>query len=408
MLEILYLLEEIIPNLSDVIGVIGTFLLMFGVINAFFGYKIFKFMLGVMGFLIGGWLGILVYVNNNGANYDPDTLTRYFFFWAIVGSILAETFYLLGTLIVVGFISGFAIFLMTGSEGVAIAFGIIFGVLTVFFQKYAIIISTALSGGKVAALGLWFIGLADGKNTNTSFAGWMITICGMLVQFWMLKKFHFLDDEASDKTGLGLVDWIVLSFWGIAEAWKKMPEWSERFKTYMQKDGKPWYAILLLTGICLVVGVTMKSFLAVLILLLILCGIIIIESRRCRRESVLEPGVFYRQSWEKLFDPLITNSYVWRAMPMVPVAFLCYLMSLAFDDAWVFVFFPLAIASYVVWYKYLGKEVNIENQIPNQDNQQVQNNLLTSNDNVIFCIYCGAKMNKKDLFCANCGQRKPQ
>jgi hypothetical protein len=129
--------------------VAGIVLFLVGILNCFFGYKFFKVILGVAGFVIGGYIcGRIAYAVNPTESFAIASgviggliiaVTVFIFYYA--GIFLAGA--LLGLTIAMSLkldfdnITNLAILIILVISG---------GVLALIFQKFMIIISTAFSG----------------------------------------------------------------------------------------------------------------------------------------------------------------------------------------------------------------------------------------------------------------------
>jgi hypothetical protein len=129
-----------------------------GLLNCFFGYRIFRFMLGVYGFILGAAVGLIV----AGAVTEGQAL------WLILGALLGglvgaaliSLLYIVGVF-VVGAVAGV---LLVGALGgilnidmptlVVLIGAVAAGVIAVIFQRVAIILATAFSGAWAAVSGL--------------------------------------------------------------------------------------------------------------------------------------------------------------------------------------------------------------------------------------------------------------
>lgn len=182
MVDILYFLGLLIPELGEALGTIGVITLIFGLANAFFGYKLFRTMLGLIGFLVGAFAGGMVFIRTQSIFSEREVFWGYILIGGLIGSALAELFHHLGVFLVTGAMGAVAGFMITQSKEGALVIGGIVGIISVFLEKYAIIISTAISGGSLAALGIQFIRVADGEYRDASGIGWLIAVCGIVVQ----------------------------------------------------------------------------------------------------------------------------------------------------------------------------------------------------------------------------------
>jgi hypothetical protein len=399
MLELLYILEDVIPNLREIIGYLGFILLVIGLANAFLGYKIFKFIIALIGFIIGGVLGVLAAAYSGAL--DSESATAYFVIGAILGAVLAGAFHSLGVLLTVGGMCGLAIFLICGNKDVALTIGIICGIIGAVFEKYAIIISTSFFGGRTAAMGIWYIGLSEGKNIGTSGIGWIISILGLIFQIWTLKKFGLCDDNSDNDSKI--IDVIEYGSESAKNVLLELPEIVVNGIGFLKK-----YALILAPiFISLLLGILTKTFFVTMLGIMVTFILIIIECIRCRKENVLRIENFHRYSWEKNFDVILGNGYVLFLLPLMPVWFICYLINIAVDDAGIILFIPIAIIVYIMCYKILVPKEKIDKTISNIDNpNNIKIKPNVSNSKIIYCVNCGSKLEESDLFCANCGTKR--
>ncbi|MCI8693037.1 MAG: DUF4203 domain-containing protein [Lachnospiraceae bacterium] len=203
--DILYFLGLLIPNLDKALKTIGVVTLLFGLANAFFGYKLFKAMISLIGFLVCAFAGGMVFIQTQSIFSDSEKFWIYVLAGGLIGSFLADIFHDLGVFLVTGAMGAAAGFLITQSTETALVVGVIVGFLSVFFEKYVIIISTAISGGRLAALGILFMRLAEGEYKEAWGVGWLIAVCGMVVQFLSvcLPDQQIPEKDVAGEEGLG-------------------------------------------------------------------------------------------------------------------------------------------------------------------------------------------------------------
>jgi hypothetical protein len=164
----------------------------FGLLNCFFGYRIFRIMLGVYGFILGAVAGFSL-VNS----VAPDE-TLWLLLGALIGGLLGAAlmvvFYFIGVFLV-GALAGALL-----ADTIGLAFGVDLpwlvliiaavaaGVMALFFQRYAIILATALSGAWTAVGGTF--SLISGRD---------------------LRLRQVFAQAADQRAGVAL--WIVLVIW---------------------------------------------------------------------------------------------------------------------------------------------------------------------------------------------------
>lgn len=147
----------------------ALFAIVAGVLLCFFGYRILKVSLGLMGFILGaygGWqAGLAIFHGSTG------TALVCALIGGIIGMLLCLLVFLLGVFCV-GAAAGTAIAGAVLSGGghqvpaiVLIALPIAFGIIALIAQKFMIAVSTAFSGAYLITAGIWPF-VAEGKNAQ--------------------------------------------------------------------------------------------------------------------------------------------------------------------------------------------------------------------------------------------------
>jgi hypothetical protein len=177
----------------------------FGLLNCFFGYRVFRFLLGVYGFLLGVFVGLTV------AGHLAAGQTVWLIVGAIagglVGAVLVVLLYLVGVFLVgavAGVLVANAIGVVIGIDMpilVVIIVAVVVGIIALIAQRAVLILVTAFGGawGAVAGGLLLFTGrslpdlAALGQRATWEQAGstmlgplfiWLaLSIVGSLVQF---------------------------------------------------------------------------------------------------------------------------------------------------------------------------------------------------------------------------------
>lgn len=170
-----------------------------GVLGCFFGYRILKVMLGVMGFIAGaagGWQAGLAFAPGNTGVAAIVALIC-----GIIGAVLCIWLFFLGIFLLgasSGAIVANALFGTGTSQPqplIILGFAIVFGIVAILIQKFMIILSTAFSGAYLIAAGVlhFMAGTKDPFSLGGSFLG------------------------ASGRTGyIGLACWIILGLVGVS------------------------------------------------------------------------------------------------------------------------------------------------------------------------------------------------
>ncbi len=129
----------------------------FGLLNCFFGYRIFRFLLGVYGFVLGAVIGAVVASNVSGGQ------TLWLVVGAIVGGLvgagLMVLLYFVGVF-VVGALAGVLLAGLVGTAAgvtvpivVVIIVAVVLGVVALILQRVVLILATAFSGAWAAVAG---------------------------------------------------------------------------------------------------------------------------------------------------------------------------------------------------------------------------------------------------------------
>ncbi|MFA5522975.1 MAG: DUF4203 domain-containing protein [Tissierellales bacterium] len=176
-------------------GVVAIILVITAVVSAiqcFFGYKIFKFWIGVMGFIVFGFLGAVIGALAFKGSVGGAIILG--LICGVLGAFLAMKVYKLGVFIQcfsTGVIVGLVLsaVMSVSEEGTLIALssilGIIFGIIGVVLIKPVIIISTSFFGGMV--LGFSLVGLFKGNMIIVVLLGLICSVAGVVYQFYTNK-----------------------------------------------------------------------------------------------------------------------------------------------------------------------------------------------------------------------------
>lgn len=167
-----------------------TFSILFAVLQCFFGYKLLKLWIGLIGFLIGFALGFfLARALVNGEAYVPALVGIVV---GLVFALLAFRIYLIGVFVYCGAIAASAVHALPlpGNDGWDVM-GIVFCILaflavgylsTKFSRPFIIAVTAATGAVRVAG---YLRGMAD--VLDNQIFGWLIiivlTVAGMAVQF---------------------------------------------------------------------------------------------------------------------------------------------------------------------------------------------------------------------------------
>jgi hypothetical protein len=175
-----------------------------GILTCFFGYRILKLTLGIMGFMAAataGWtLGLSLAPNNSGVALICAVIA------GLIGAALCIWLFFLGVFLLgasAGAVVAAAFFNASGSQPQAILiliFAVVFGIVALVMQKFMIIASTAFSGSYLAVAGifrlllhvqndapLWFDRLqprSSGASGYVALACWIVLgLAGLSFQY---------------------------------------------------------------------------------------------------------------------------------------------------------------------------------------------------------------------------------
>lgn len=150
-------------NLSnDALTFIAVSLIAFGLVKCFYGYRIFKFILALTGFIVGASAA-----GTAAALASPDNPEIAALLAGLIGGVvmgfLSFVLYFVGVFLFGAFIAASASsLLLLGAGGdtepavvllLSLVFGLTGGILALVFQKFLIIVSTAFGGALTSAIG---------------------------------------------------------------------------------------------------------------------------------------------------------------------------------------------------------------------------------------------------------------
>ena len=184
----------------NVLNVIIGLGILVGAVQCFFGYRIFKIILGITGFLIGGSLasGIGYAISQQEAVALLAGLVG-----GLIGAALMVALYFIGIFLIGAFLGGVlgaVLFAVVGSNpepAVLLILAVITGVITLIFQKFMIIVSTGFVGAWSIVTGIAYFtsGAIDLTNLERMFRSggshlYAIVLCwlalgivGVIVQY---------------------------------------------------------------------------------------------------------------------------------------------------------------------------------------------------------------------------------
>ncbi len=145
--------------------------LVIGLVQCFYGYKFFKLIMAIMGFIIGLPIGFAI---GGLLGRDPVVAIVSAIVGGLVFSELAILFYYLSIFIVgaitgaLGFFLLAQLFQMHPDVAVFILFGLIGGIIALYFQKFVIILGTSL-GGAYYVISSLFLAMMDSRKFSALF-----------------------------------------------------------------------------------------------------------------------------------------------------------------------------------------------------------------------------------------------
>lgn len=170
-----------------------------GLVQCFFGYRFFRWVLGLTGFVLGGLLtGYLVYQATGNALFGVIAGV----IGALIGAFLMGGLYIVGFFVlgaIFGGVATSALFSLAGSTApvwLVVVLALVCGVLAVVLQKLMIVVATAFGGSWWAMSGIASLTGAIEMETlqlaplglQEAGTGWLVAwlllgIVGMMVQY---------------------------------------------------------------------------------------------------------------------------------------------------------------------------------------------------------------------------------
>ena len=184
----------------DVLNAIMALAIPIGLLQCFFGYRIFKFILALTGFLIGSAMAATIGYN---ASQQEVVALLAGLVGGFIGAALMVLLYFVGIFLLGAFVGaalGTMLFAMAETNPIPFVLFIlaaIVGVLALVFQKFMIIIATAFGGAWNVVIGIAYFttGAIDPTNIEASFSSggtltYIIVLCwlalgitGVIVQY---------------------------------------------------------------------------------------------------------------------------------------------------------------------------------------------------------------------------------
>ncbi|MCH5185841.1 MAG: hypothetical protein J1F64_06925 [Oscillospiraceae bacterium] len=172
--------------LDNIMKILLCVSLLVGAVECFAGFKTMKAMLAIWGFFIGAALGVVVGVISGSV--APGVI-----FVILLGTglaILAYNFYLAGVFMVMALFITAAVYIMCEDFLISLTFAVSVGIISLFFVKPAVIVSTSFSGAGII-LSSAYLMMSQRLNANPVITGvlWMFIACaGVACQFITTKN----------------------------------------------------------------------------------------------------------------------------------------------------------------------------------------------------------------------------
>lgn len=154
---------------QEIINIIIFFGILVSAAQCFFGYRIFKFLLGIAGFLLCGSLAAII-----GYNFSQEEIVAllFGFLGGFLGAFAILWLYFIGIFLLGALFGGLLCSTMFGPSENAITLVLLFiasalsGFLALIFQKFMIIVSTAFIGAWGLVFGIFYFTPIAIGNTN--------------------------------------------------------------------------------------------------------------------------------------------------------------------------------------------------------------------------------------------------
>lgn len=154
---------------EHVLNVIMGASIVVGAFQCFFGYRIFKVMLGLTGFLIGGTLAA---ATGYAVSQEEAVAVLAGLVGGFVGASLMVTLYFIGIFLIGALLGGmlgavlFAVAESSPEPAVLLILAVIAGVVALIFQKFMIVLSTGFGGAWNVVIGMAYFTTGAIDTTN--------------------------------------------------------------------------------------------------------------------------------------------------------------------------------------------------------------------------------------------------
>lgn len=192
-MDVLFEISELLTDitgfrdtLESIVQTVAVLCMIPAFLQCFFGYKMLKFWIGFGGFIVVGVMGGLI---GAALTQSIEGAILFAIICGVLGALVAFKLYQLGIFLLcffTGFILGAFLGILSDNLSAVPTYGVIFaliaGIAGILLTKPVVIISTSLSGGFTAGIGLTAI-LSEGNSTMLIFGGLVLSALGILVQY---------------------------------------------------------------------------------------------------------------------------------------------------------------------------------------------------------------------------------
>lgn len=171
---------------DNIIRFFACISLVIGAVECFAGFKIMKAIMAIWGFFIGAMLGVVVGV------VSESTVLGFVLviIFGVVLAVLSFKLYLAGVFILTAFFTAVALYIMFENIFIALLLAVGVGMLSIFFVKPVVIITTAISGaGIILSSAYLMMNLEMNGSPIISTILWIpIALVGIVVQYITTQK----------------------------------------------------------------------------------------------------------------------------------------------------------------------------------------------------------------------------
>ncbi len=181
--ELIYRYEQFMGMLEQIMVILSLISIAFGICSCFFGFKLFKFQVAVIGFVMGGSTGYILALLTSG---EKGVALFGGLIMGILGAFIAYKCYLFSVFLSSFFLGTIGIGGVLGLVGMepftslSVMGGLAVAVASLFLAKPVIIISTGMGGGFAVSDSL---SLLLGMDFLFTLLGIALGVCGVIFQF---------------------------------------------------------------------------------------------------------------------------------------------------------------------------------------------------------------------------------